>query len=211
LGLLSIAVAAILMLIQRDYKRLLAYSSVEHMGITLVGFGVGGPLGLFAGFFHMFNHALAKSAAFYAVGMVLLRHGHRAIPRITGLLRQAPFEGFALLLCGLALAGMPPFGLFISEVLIAIAAYETAPWLAFLFLGLLVLAFASLLGHVSRMVLGVPQEEGRTSSPVSRRFTVAALSLNVAVMAVIGLYLPSLLHNLLVPITQLFSAEVPLP
>jgi hydrogenase-4 component F len=211
LGLLSIGIAATLMLIQRDYKRLLAYSSVEHVGISLVGFGLGGPLGVFAGFFHMLNHALAKSTAFYAVGMVLLRHGHRVIQRVTGLLRQSPPEGVGLLLAGVALAGMPPFGLFISEVLIAVAAYQTTPWLAFLFLGLLALAFAGLYIHLSRMTLGAPQEPGRAPGVVSRRFTVAALSLNLAAMAVIGLYVPGVLRDLLGPMTALFGVEVALP
>jgi hydrogenase-4 component F len=211
LGLLSIGIAAILMLIQRDYKRLLAYSSVEHVGVTLVAFGLGGPIGAFAGFLHMLNHALAKSTAFYAVGMVLLRHGHRTMSRITGLLRQAPREGVGLLLAAVALAGLPPFGLFISEVLIAIAAYQATPWLAVLFVGLLALAFAGLLIHVSRMILGAPQEPGRESGIVSRRFTVAALSLNLAAMALIGLYLPGVLRDLLGPIITLFGTEVTLP
>lgn len=211
LGLLSIAIAAILMLIQHDYKRLLAYSSVEHIGICLVGFGLGGPLGTFAGFFHMLNHALAKSTAFYAVGAVLLRHGHRTLQRITGLLRQAPPEGAGLLLAGVALAGMPPFGLFISEVLIAIAAYQTAPWLAVCFVALLVLAFAALFAHVSRMVLGVPREPGRDPSAASRRFTLTAVSLNIAAMALIGLYLPGVLRDLFIPMARLLGAEPPLP
>ena len=159
----------------------------------------------------MLNHALAKSTAFYAMGMVLLRHGHRAMQRITGLLRQAPPEGVGLLLAAVALAGLPPFGLFISEVLIAIAAYQTTPWLAVLFVGLLALAFAGLLTHVSRMILGAPQEPGRKPGIVSRRFTVAALSLNLAAMALIGLYLPGVLRDLLGPIITLFSAEGTLP
>lgn len=211
LGLLSIGIAGILMLTQRDYKRLLAYSSIEHVGISLVGFGLGGPLGLFAGFFHMLNHALAKSTAFYAAGMVLLRHGHRTLQRITGLLRQAPPEGAGLLLAGVALAGMPPFGLFISEVLIAVAAYQTAPWLALVFVGLLALAFAALLGHLLRMALGAPQESGRVPAASSRRFTLAAVSLNLAGMALIGLYLPGVLRDLLIPMTGLFGAGITLP
>jgi hydrogenase-4 component F len=211
LGLLSIGIAATLMLIQRDYKRLLAYSSVEHVGISLVGFGLGGPLGIFAGFFHMLNHALAKSTAFYAVGMVLLRHGHRVISRITGLLRQSPPDGVGLLLAAVALAGMPPFGLFISEALIAIVAYQATPWLAVLFLSVLALAFAGLYLHVSRMTLGAPQEPGRAPGAVARGFTTAALSLNLAAMVMIGLYLPAVLRDLLGPMTALFGVEVPLP
>jgi hydrogenase-4 component F len=159
----------------------------------------------------MLNHALAKSTAFYAVGMVLLRHGHRVIQRVTGLLHQSPRDGVALLLAAVALGGLPPFGLFISEVLIAIAAYQATPWLAVLFLGLLALAFAGLYIHLSRMTLGNPQEPGREPGEMSRGFTAAALSLNLVAMALIGLYLPGVLRDLLGPMTALFGAEAPLP
>src|SRR5437016_7748437 len=108
LCLLSVAVAAIFFLVQRDYKRLFAYSSIEHIGIALLGFGVGG-IGVFGGAWHLLNHALAKSAAFYGAGLVLLRHEHKLVERVSGLLRSMPLAGAAILLSGVALAGMPPF------------------------------------------------------------------------------------------------------
>ena len=102
LGLLSIAVAATFFLVQRDYKRLFAYSSIEHIGIALVGFGIGG-LGIFAGVWHLLNHALAKSMAFYGAGLVLLHHQHRSLGRTPGLLRQIPLAGLSILAAGLVL------------------------------------------------------------------------------------------------------------
>ena len=79
-------------LVQRDYKRLFAYSSIEHIGIALLGFGIGG-MGVFAGAWHLMNHALAKSTAFYGAGLVFLRHNHKLLDRVTGLLGQMPVAG----------------------------------------------------------------------------------------------------------------------
>jgi len=210
LGLLSMTIAAIFMLIQHDYKRFFAYSSIEHIGIILVGFGVGGAAGVFGGLFHMINHSLAKSTAFFAAGRVLLRYGHKNMEGVTGLLRQMPLVGGAMLLAGLALAGMPPFGLFISEILITTGAYHRRPWLAFLFLGILAVAFAVLAVQVFRMVLGEPKEPGR---PMTRGggLTALALAVNLAAMGYIGLYMPEFLRALFVPMTRIFHAmsEVP--
>ncbi|MFZ5862908.1 MAG: hydrogenase 4 subunit F [Nitrospirota bacterium] len=208
LGLLSIAVAAVFMLIQRDYKRLFAYSSIEHMGIALVGFGIGGPAGVFGGFFHMLNHALAKSTAFYAAGLVLLRHGHKVTERVTGLLRQDPATGGGMLTAAIALAGMPPFGLFISEVLIATAAYQRYPWIAAVFLGLLALAFATLLAQALPMILGESLGPGHVLAGSTRRFTTSALIVNIVALSSLGLYMPGFLRELFIPIVGLFGADV---
>lgn len=120
-GLISFGTAALFMLIQRDYKRLLAYSSIEHMGLALVGFGVGSVAGVFGGLFHLLNHALAKSLAFFAAGNVHRRFGTRDISGVQGLARIQPLTAVALLSAGLALVGMPPFSSFASEVLVVSA------------------------------------------------------------------------------------------
>jgi hydrogenase-4 component F len=211
LGLLSMAIAATFMLIQHDYKRLLAYSSIEHMGIMLIGFGVGGPLGLFGGFFHMLNHALAKSAAFYAAGMVLLRHGHKMIDRVMGLARQAPAVGSGLFLAAVALAGLPPFGLFVSEVLIVTAAYRYNHGIAYLFLVLLALAFATLVAPLSRMTLGAAPEESLAVTNGPDRWMTTAMGINLAAMSVIGLLVPVLSPDWLLPISALVEATAGLP
>jgi hydrogenase-4 component F len=204
LGLLSVAIAAVLLLVQRDYKRLFAYSSIEHVGIALIGFGIGG-VGVFAGAWHLLNHALAKSTAFYGAGWVLLRYEHKMLDRVTGLLRQMPLAGSAIVLAGVALAGMPPFGLFASEVLITIGAYAARPWVAYLFLALLTLAFATLLYHVFRMALGEPAEAGRAVSTRSRALLSAAILINLAALGSIGLQVPSDLTNLLEAIVRMFG------
>jgi hydrogenase-4 component F len=206
LGLVSIGTAAIFMLIQRDYKRLFAYSSIEHIGIVLVGFGVGGPAGVFGGLFHMIGHALAKSTAFCAAGAVLLGRGTKEIEHATGLVRRMPLVGGALALSALALAGMPPFGLFISEVLIATGAYSERPWAAVLFLVLLSVAFGAMVCQVFRMAFGEPKEADRPIVIPGGRFAAVSLIAGLIAMASIGIHLPGFLRDLFIPMTQIFDS-----
>jgi hydrogenase-4 component F len=206
LALLSLAVSAIYILVQRDYKRLFAYSSIEHIGIALLGFGIGG-IGVFAGAWHLMSHALAKSTAFYGAGIVLLRYNHKSLDRVTGLLNQMPVAGTAIFVAGVALAGMPPFGLFTSEVLIVAGSYTVRPELAYVFLALLALAFATLLYQVLRMVLGAPGEEADTAlGRQCRIFTSAAVGINIIALVIIGLYVPPGLETLLASIVKIFGA-----
>lgn len=210
LGLLSLTVAATFLLVQRDFKRLFAYSSIEHIGIALLGFGMGGA-GIFAGAWHLLNHALAKSTAFYGAGLVFLGREHRMIDRVTGLLVHMPLAGTAILVAGLALAGMPPFGLFTSEVLIAIVTYVVRPEVAGVFLLLLTLAFATLLYQVFRMVLGGSSESGRPVGRQCRLFAGTAIGVNVAVLGTIGLNVPPGLTVVLDAIVKLFGRVTVMP
>jgi hydrogenase-4 component F len=207
MALLSLALSAIFILVQRDYKRLFAYSSIEHIGIALLGFGIGG-LGVFAGAWHLMNHALAKSTAFYGAGLVFLRYNHKSLDRVTGLLDQMPVAGIAFLVAGVALAGMPPFGLFTSEVLIAAGSYTVRPELAYVFLALLALAFATLLYQVLRMVLGAPGEAGTALGGQCRIFTSAAVGINILALGILGLHVPPGLETLLASIVKIFGGEM---
>jgi hydrogenase-4 component F len=114
-GFLSFGVSALFILVQRDYKRLFAYSSIEHMGIAAIGFGVGGVLGTFGALFHLLNHALAKSLAFFAAGDLQIRFGTREIGEVRGLFKAQPLTAAALITAALALVGMPPLSMFVSE------------------------------------------------------------------------------------------------
>jgi len=210
LALLSLAVSATFFLVQRDYKRLFAYSSIEHIGIALLGFGIGG-LGIFAGAWHLMNHALAKSMAFYGAGLVFLRHNHRLLDRVTGLLGRMPVAGIAILVAGVALAGMPPFGLFTSEVLIVAGAYTARPEVAYVFLALLALAFATLLFQVLRMALGAPGEAGTAVGGQCRVFTSTAVGINIVALGMIGLQVPSGLGTLLASIVKMFNLGIEAP
>ena len=121
IGILSFVIASFFILIQHGYKRLFAYSSIEHMGIAMVGFGVGGATGTFGGLFHLLNHALAKSLAFFSAGNIHRRFGSLEIKDVRGLVTVQPVTAIALLVAGLALVGMPPFSLFLSEVMVVSA------------------------------------------------------------------------------------------
>jgi hydrogenase-4 component F len=208
LALLSLSIAATFFLVQRDYKRLFAYSSIEHIGVALLGFGVGGA-GTFAGAWHLLNHALAKSTAFYGAGLVFLRHNHKVLGRVTGLLGQMPLAGSAILIAGVALAGLPPFGLFASEVLIAAGAYAARPELAAAFVLLLALAFATLLYQVLSMTLGSPGEAGRALGPRCRLFAGVAVGINAALLGTIGLNVPPGLDTLLRAVVSILTVEAP--
>jgi hydrogenase-4 component F len=206
-GFFSVALSSIFLLLQEDFKRLLAYSSIEHIGIALIGFGLGG-LGVFAGLWHLLNHALAKSAAFYGAGLVLLTHEHKFMARVPGLLQEYPVAGTALLIAGLVLAGMPPFGLFVSEITIAANAMISASSIAYAFIGVLTLAFATLLFQVLRMVLGVPMETPIfTVGLRCRVFSTVAITINLGALIYLGLQIPSGLHDLIGAILPLFHAE----
>jgi hydrogenase-4 component F len=113
-----------------------------------------------------------------------------------------------MLAATIALAGMPPFGLFMSEVLIVSATYQKHPWIAVVFLGLLALAFATLLAQVLPMILGEPREEGQLVAGLTRHLTTSALIVNIVALTSLGFYMPGFLHELFVPMVALFGPDV---
>ena len=144
MGLVSLIFAAFMLYRRRDIKRLFAYSSIEHMGIIVFAFGMGGPLANFAGLLHMTMHSLTKSAIFFTVGHIAQVKGTQRIADIRGLTVTHPWLGWSLVLGVVAIAGMPPFGIFMSEFLVVSSTFARAPLLALpLVFGLLV-AFGAL-------------------------------------------------------------------
>ena len=125
-GVMSMVVAGLLILVQRNLKRLMAYSSIEHMGIIAIGLGLGGPLGLFGALLHTFNHSVAKSLLFFSAGNVRHNLGTLRIDAISGMSRTMPQTSAALLVGSVAIAGLPPFGLFVSEFAILSEAFTQA-------------------------------------------------------------------------------------
>jgi len=156
-GLLSLAVAALLTLTQRDYKRLLAYSSIEHMGIIALGVGSGTSLGLMAALLHMLGHGVVKAAMFVVAGRVLNVTGSSRIASVTGLLKRRPDLGWPFLVGSAALLGFPPFVTFFTEVAILVALTETGLWWAAGAAALLLLVtFIGIARQVLSMALGAP-------------------------------------------------------
>ncbi len=196
-GLLSMAVAAVFIIEQADYKRMLAYSSVEHMGILALGTGLGGLAGMGA-MLHLVNHSLAKGMLFLLAGNVLAVYRTKSAPQVRGLLQVLPVTGPLWLAGFLAIAGSPPFGLFVSELLILKGALQQGNTaVAAGYLLLLGVAFAAMARIVLRMAYGSPA--GIVVEPERSRgawAVVPPLALGVVVLA-LGLCLPDWLHSAL--------------
>jgi hydrogenase-4 component F len=157
LGLASMAVAAAFLWTPRDYKRMLAYSSVEHIGVVCLGLGFGGAWGTAGALLHVANHALAKSTLFLLAGRIRAAYGSTEIAAVRGLLTALPGTGRGFLVAMLALLGLPPFGLFTSEVLIFGAGFAGGAGSAVVAaagLGCLLLAFGGLLRALGGMLHG---------------------------------------------------------
>jgi hydrogenase-4 component F len=155
LGTLSILVAAPLFFVQKDLKRKLAYSSIEHVGLIAVGLGVGGPLGVAAALLHAINHSLAKALMFCGSGNVLMKFHTRDLDRVKGLMRVAPVSGVLLLFGCLALAGLPPFNVFVSEFMVFTAGMKAGYlWLMLLCALFFTITVAGFIQIVAGSVLG---------------------------------------------------------
>jgi len=196
-GILSIAVAAPMIFVERDLKRLLAYSSVENMGLIALGLGLGGPLGVSAALLHAINHGLAKTLMFCCSGNVLMKYGTRNLDAVKGVLRVAPVSGFLLIAGALALGGAPPFNVFVSEFLTVAAGIKAGyAWLMMICLLLLTIVLASFALMIGSSILG--------PAPVAVRrgdlgaLTLAPLGLALALVLLMGLHVPA-------PVTQILA------
>ncbi|MBI3108039.1 MAG: hydrogenase 4 subunit F [Candidatus Rokubacteria bacterium] len=201
LGILSLVIGAFSLVIQRNYKRMLAYSSIEHTGLICVGLALG-PLGTFAAMLHLLNHTLAKSMMFFLAGRVLQRYRTTEIGRVSGLLTVMPWTGRLFAAGVLAVVGLPPFGLFISEFALFRAGFAAGrPWLMGLVLVLLVVAFVSMIGHLNRMLYGAPAP-GVTVGE-GNGWPLVPLGVCAAALVVLGLTLPAPLQELLAGIVEI--------
>jgi hydrogenase-4 component F len=206
-GLLSLLVATAFILRQQDYKRLLAYSSVEHMGIAAIGVAFGGPLGLGGALLQLINHAVTKSLMFFATGHVLLRYGTKEITGVPGVARILPVSGAMLVLGGLALTGAPPFGIFASELTIFAAGFRTgqAPAAA-VALTLVALVFVGIFGALNRMVFGTAPA-GVVGGERSWTGQIA-MALSLVVIVGLGLAIPAPLGDLVRQAAAVLAGEV---
>ena len=184
LGLISLIFAGFMLYRRDDIKRLFAYSSVEHMGIITFAFGMGGPLANFAGLLHMTMHSLTKSAIFFAVGHIAQVKGTQKIANIRGLTGSHPVLGWGLVAGVMAIAGLPPFGVFMSEFLVVSSTFARQPLLAIpLAFGLLV-AFGALLMRVIGLAFGEPSD-----SVGEVKASIVPLYLHLALVLLMGVWL----------------------
>ncbi len=185
MGLLSLIFASLMLYRRRDIKRLFAYSSIEHMGIVVFAFGMGGPLANFAGLLHMVMHSLIKSAIFFSVGHIAQIKGSQQISAIRGLTQSHPVLGWGLAASVFAIAGMPPFGMFMSEFLLVSSTFARQPALALLLVLGILLAMGALSLRLSGFIFGEPTGEMKPSEA-----SFAPMLLHMSLVLVAGVYLP---------------------
>jgi hydrogenase-4 component F len=185
LGLISLVFAAFMLYRRRDIKRLFAYSSIEHMGIITFAFGMGGPLANFAGLLHMTLHSLTKSAIFFAVGHVAQAKGTQRIADIGGLTVTHPALGWGLTLGVVAIAGLPPLGIFMSEFLVVSSTFARAPLLALVLVFGLLVGLAGLFLRLNSIAFG---ESRGPSGKVTA--SCAPMFAHLAIVFTAGVYIP---------------------
>jgi len=203
LGILSLLIGSFSVVLARNYKRMLAYSSIEHTGLICLGLGLG-PLGVFAALLHLVNHTAAKSLVFFLVGNIERTYGSPLIENVRGLLKVMPWTGGLFAAGLLALIGLPPFGLFITEFALFRAGFAlNHPWLMGAALALLAVAFVAFISHLNSMLYGQPPASVTVGDVGGWR--IAPLVLSVAMLVVLGLTLPTPLATLLNQIVAIVS------
>ena len=185
LGLVSLIFAAFMLYRRRDIKRLFAFSSIEHMGLIVFAFGMGGALANFAGLLHMTMHSLTKSGIFFVVGHIAQAKGTQRIADIRGLTVSHPWLGWALVVGVFAIAGLPPFGVFMSEFLVVTSTFARSPVLALLVVFGILVAFGALVLRLQGMAFGAPSEGG-----VPSRASTLPILAHFGLVLLAGLYPP---------------------
>lgn len=193
-GLLSIVVEAFFIFIQKNYKRMLAYSSIEHMGVAALGFGFGGPAA-YAGLLHMVYHSLAKSSLFLSSGNILLKYSSTKMANVQGMIKTLPWTSILFFIGFLTMAGVPPFGIFITEFSILAAGFSAHPVASLIALFSFALVFTGILKHINMMVFGEPKND--LSGGEAGVLTVAPIMILIATLIVLSLYLPEPVRALL--------------
>jgi hydrogenase-4 component F len=185
LGLISLVFAAFMLYRRRDIKRLFAYSSIEHMGIAAFAFGMGGPLANFAGLLHMTMHSLIKSGIFFAVGHIAQVKGTQRIAAISGISVTHPVLAVLFSLGVIAIAGLPPFGMFTSEFMLVSSTFARQPALSVVLVFGLLIAFGALILRLQDVVFGEPTGKAH---PAQASYIPAYVHLSLVLIA--GLWLP---------------------
>jgi hydrogenase-4 component F len=188
MGLISCVFAAFMLYRRRDIKRMFAYSSIEHMGIIVFAFGMGGALANFAGLLHMTMHSLTKSAIFFAVGHIAQVKGTQKIADMGGLTVTNPVLGWGLVLGVVAIAGLPPLGIFMSEFLVVSSTFARAPWLAVILAFGILVALGGLFLRVNTIAFGIPR--GPTAKAEA---SYVPMFTHLALVFVAGIYMPQAL------------------
>lgn len=209
-GLLSMGIATAFILLQNNYKRLLAYSSIEHIGIIAIGMGIGGFWGIYGALLHMLNHAIVKPLLFFTTGRVRLKYHTTEIGKVKGAITVLPVAGTVMLLAALAIAGSPPFNIFLSEYTILKAAIDGGNWITFaLFIAFSTIIFGGMLRHFGGMAFGKPNidHEHEKEKNGDNKMSLIVIVVMVVIMLVLGLYIPGFLNEMLNNSVKIITGE----
>ena len=185
MGLISVVFAAFMLYRRRDIKRMFAYSSIEHMGIIAFAFGMGGPLANFAGLLHMTMHSLTKSAIFFAVGHIAQVKGTQQIAQMGGLTVTNPVLGWGLVLGVVAIAGLPPLGIFMSEFLVVTSTFAREPLLAIVLVFGILIGVAGLFLRLNAIAFGEPR-----GAVAEAKASYGPMFAHLALVFMTGVYMP---------------------
>lgn len=192
-GIVSIVVVSFIIFGQNNYKRMLAYSSIEHMGIIALGFGFGG-IGAFAALLHMVYHSLAKSMMFLSAGNIFLKYSSTKIKNIRGLLSVLPITSILFIIGFLMLTGVPPFGIFITEFSILLAGIQTHPVVVIIALLAIALVFVGFLRHMSLMTFGANEFVSKGENSL---WTITPIIVIVILLIFLSFFIPLDMRSLL--------------
>lgn len=190
-GLLSFIVGAILLQRQRKIKRLFSYSSIEHVGLITVAFGLGGRSAVFIGLFYTLMHSLVKSAIFMLVGGAIQQTGTQILEKIRGLIKSQPGLGWGLIIATLAIAAIPPFGIFTSEFMLFVVSVKFSPFLGVILVSGSIMALFGLLRNIQPVVYGEPISITRFPTCITPAF------LHLGLVLILGVYIPPVIQQLL--------------
>lgn len=192
-GLVSMAVAVPSILIQRDFKRLLAYSSVEHVGIIIFAFGIGTPLAYFGGLLHLLNNSIAKTLLFLTTGNVRMAYKSKMMRKVTGAIKVIPVSATLLIVGVFAITGSPPFGVFVSEFTIVSAGFANGDIVPVVFfVGFVATIFVGFIYYTSKMVFGEPHTPIAGSEAGTG--TLLLLAMLLVALLILGVCIPSQLQ-----------------
>jgi hydrogenase-4 component F len=210
LGAFSLFIGALFIVRQEGVKRLMAYSSVEHMGVVALGFGFGGPLGIAGALYHMLNHSLNKSLMFFGAGNMMRAYGTKDISLISGVSRRFPAQAALWLAGAVAITGAPPFGLFLSEFTIMRAGLQPSfSWAVYVMAALLIVIFIGFLNHFRAMYYApVGANEAAPLRQVSA-WCAVPMWLALVPLLVLGLWWPAGIWNYLTSIAHMLSPGSP--
>jgi hydrogenase-4 component F len=195
-GVISVVLAALMIYSQKNYKRLLAYSSIEHMGLIALGFGFGGAAA-FAAILHMIYHALTKSILFLSSGNIFLKYNSTKIKNVRGVMNAIPLTGALFMIGFLSITGVPPFGIFLTEFSMMSKGMSSHPVAALIALGAISLVFIGFLRHVVVMMSGKDIQALKEKKQERGRWTVFPIVVLLVVLIAVSVFVPEPLRVLI--------------